>query len=1679
MPINLGELNKKNKTNSFYEFNGLRINTDNFNPNLKNETSNDLKNKWEENAKILTRESNTLKNKYKDAGVVISDSGYIPTTDTKTFMQNRDNIRNYSKGYKDLTSQNKQVINNKAIIVENAEKNTQKFKELNNTDEFKQQIANVENSYDNAANSYYDYLKKKVDEDDIGIIDKSIGMVWNGITAPLTTGRYSLKNENGEKYIMPTYGDLKQQKTMDSYNTWVGKVAGGALFELGRQATSMALNSVAPGAGTATYFGSMFTDSWNNAISEGYDDKKALVYATLGTGMEVATGKLLGGTTKAIFGTGSSELSQSIGRGLSKVLSKNPKLVNVLSNAISEGSEEFVQEYLDRFNKNLVLGSKDKIFTKETLEDAIYSASVGALTGSFNGIIDSNNSNYYQSSKGNINYSKAANKNDNLIKEVASKTFEANKNKSNVEFVNINDLLPLKEVGGFRTEEQISKLENDIRKNGITTPIKLIKKSDGTISIDNGNHRLEIAQRLGLEEIPIQYVNDYIANNKNLGYNENQENLNFIEGEEDGSFRSTKRIEKDNDSKQSVTRSGERDSILSIEGRPVRRNDEIYPSLVGDNNRPSSDSTRQRDIAPRVGATEERGLGNSSFFLKEKQNEIIQKSNPVDDDYHTWIRNTDEIKTFAETLQDSDYKEFFDAGGDFDETYTASMAQKALDTGKIVVYSSYPIEQGTFVSPSKMEAESYSGNEKVYSKEVSLTDVAWIDPTQGQYAKVNSEDIQNSKEDNSQIPLNLNKFGDNINNNTQYIPLDKNILNPIEISKLTKSDADTTPILPKVYRNEVEDGESKFYNNLKDKTNMLNEKAKSYVLTEDEIKYYDKVTNKESLEAAFERLNKDGAVETARWFKRKEANATDVAEGFILMKQYSDNAEYDMMVEVAKRMRDIGTKAGQTIQAFNIMERMTPEGMVKYAQSELTEAYNQMVKNKSKEWIDKYRSDFDLKPDEVKFIMDTMKEVSKMEDGYDKRVKLAEIQKLMTDKLPPEKGAKIKSWMRISMLFNPKTQVRNVVGNALIAPVNYFSDLFSSYADKIISKKTGKRTTGNMNIKAILKGFKDGAYQATNDYRKGINTKDMEGNRFEIGTGKSFSDKNIIGRNLNRVEGLLNYVMDAGDRVFSQSSFENSLQNQMILNNTTEITQEMIDIAHTESLQRTWNDNNNYTKFVLNARSGLNEFMGNKNLLGYGLGDILIPFAKTPANLTKAIVDYSPVGFVNTILQGNNLRKALNNGQYTPQMQHKFVQSLGKATAGTLLYVAGLALAKAGITSGESDDDKDTANFLKNTLGISSYSIKIGNKSFTYDWAQPLAAPLSITANIVNSKNKDTALLEAVVGNLDTAGSILLEQSFLTSIKEVLDDNDGLVSGLANQIMNLPARAVPTFSKQIVDLTDSTQRTSFEYGEPLKTATNSIKAKIPGLSKTLAPVVDTMGREVKRYGGKNNLFNVFLNPANVNTDNISESAEEIYKLYKETGDKTIMPRVAPYYINKKGEKIILDSKRKAEYQKISGKIIEDNVSKLIKNKTYKNLSNDDKVDVISNIVNYSYNVAQKDVLNLDISTTYAKAYNYSKLGNISDYYIFKSQEFTSSKDANGKTIQNSKKMKAVNYVNSLNLSVEEKALLLKINGYNLDKYENVIMNFIQSKNLSLEEKKQILQALGYKIYTQNGKTYVK
>ena len=153
--------------------------------------------------------------------------------------------------------------------------------------------------------------------------------------------------------------------------------------------------------------------------------------------------------------------------------------------------------------------------------------------------------------------------------------------------------------------------------------------------------------------------------------------------------------------------------------------------------RRTMDREQRRNTRPNLG-NEDTVFSDADAFanaegtdaLKERQMQVIQENNPAEDDYHTWIRSAEEIKTLQEAIMDPEWAEY----DEFNPDYSRAMAEEALESGEIEVFSSHPIEAGGFVTPSRMEAESYAGDGRVYSRRVPVTDVAWIDPTKGQYA---------------------------------------------------------------------------------------------------------------------------------------------------------------------------------------------------------------------------------------------------------------------------------------------------------------------------------------------------------------------------------------------------------------------------------------------------------------------------------------------------------------------------------------------------------------------------------------------------------------------------------------------------------------------------------------------------------------------------------------------------------------------------------------------------------------------------------------------------------------------------------------------------------------------------------------------------------------------------------
>ena len=90
-----------------------------------------------------------------------------------------------------------------------------------------------------------------------------------------------------------------------------------------------------------------------------------------------------------------------------------------------------------------------------------------------------------------------------------------------------------------------------------------------------------------------------------------------------------------------------------------------------------------------------------------------------------------------------------------------------------------------------------------------------------------------------------------------------------------------------------------------------------------------------------------------------------------------------------------------------------------------------------------------------------------------------------------------------------------------------------------------------------------------------------------------------------------------------------------------------------------------------------------------------------------------------------------------------------------------------------------------------------------------------------------------------------------------------------------------------------------------------------------------------------------------------------------------------------------------------------------------------------------------------------------------EYLNFASQEFVADKYSNGATVKNSRRDKVVSYVNSLNLSIPQKAILIRTEYPSVDTWNYQILDYVNGLNILYEDKLSILDKIDMKI-SNNG-----
>ena len=313
------------------------------------------------------------------------------------------------------------------------------------------------------------------------------------------------------------------------------------------------------------------------------------------------------------------------------------------------------------------------------------------------------------------------------------------------------------------------------------------------------------------------------------------------------------------------------------------------------------------------------------------------------------------------------------------------------------------------------------------------------------------------------------------------------------------------------------------------------------------------------------------------------------------------------------------------------------------------------------------------------------------------------------------------------------------------------------------------------------------------------------------------------------------------------------------------------------------------------------DLRGSDNFASRVLGDIvegLLPFVKTPINVAKQSVQYSPLGFVSTAAEG--VKVARGTGDVNLMLDHA-----AASVTGSLLFALGGILAEKGLlTAGISDDEKDKANLE----GRQEYSLQLVDNdgklhSYTIDWANAAAIPMFAGAEYAKLAASDGASLNSVASASQQVLEPLLEMSFLQGLNDNLESlrysEDPYIYGMAKQSLSSYAtQGIPTLAGQVARSIDPIRRSTYSGTTGIESdigyTANKIRNKIPFLSETGQPYIDAFGDTQPNTGGSfaGRLAYNMLSPGYYGETTDDHVKQGVLDLANSSGDNSVIPEVA-------------------------------------------------------------------------------------------------------------------------------------------------------------------------------------------
>ena len=672
---------------------------------------------------------------------------------------------------------------------------------------------------------------------------------------------------------------------------------------------------------------------------------------------------------------------------------------------------------------------------------------------------------------------------------------------------------------------------------------------------------------------------------------------------------------------------------------------------------------------------------------------------------------------------------------------------------------------------------------------------------------------------------------------------------------------------------------------------------------------YGNITNKDTLEVAKQYIQKDKDAALHLVMSDTPSTAESNAVAQLLIKEANDAGKFGDAISIIEKTSQKARSQGQAIQALSMWGRLSPEGILKYADGIVKKA-NEAGKTTATKLDEKVAGDLVEQSNAIQGMV---------EGSRERQVATAKMLDTVAAQVPPSFLQKVATLQTMAQLVNPKTALRNLIGNTGFSAMENASQVLGTGIDKAASLFTKQRTMSLPSLKTQVSGAKAGWKLGLDDAMKGIDTSGL-GSQFDINPNRTFR-KGILGK----AETAMNVELRAPDRAFYQSAYDDSLRSQMKAAKVAEPTDAMKEIADYDGKYRTFQDKNYLSELFSTFKQKLN---GDKD---FGAGDFILKYPKTPANLLARGIDYSPAGFIKTVMEAS---KPLMGKEFD---QRSFVNAFSRATVGsTGLVGMGALLHRTGIISGARDQDPDVAA-LNDSVGLGQYKINVsalkrfvlggfdtdaaklqkGDTLATYDWFQPQALPIAMGADIDKNGAKAQGMVGTLLNGLATGVNAFAEQPVMQGLQTLVGQRD-FSDGITKILQGVPASFVPTLLNQAKQLLDNQKRNTYSPNWTEKTA-NLSASKIPLLETKLQPSYDALGNKAETYqNGSNSPLNVLANPSFVSKYSPSKEAELALNAYNQTGETKQIPTVVPKYFTVTDQRIDLTAEEYAEMQRIVG-----------------------------------------------------------------------------------------------------------------------------------------------------------------